>query len=132
MADSDGPQEGGVITDGISREIAKIHQESYGTEPKGVKTYLLDDAVVSIIEVDLLRHEQLIVDNGNHPSVREVRKAFQEAIGTTFKATVEHMTGRRVIGFLSDTHLEPPFTVEFFKLAPAQVSVEDPRGPSTE
>jgi hypothetical protein len=32
---------------------------------------------------------------------------------------VEHTTGRRVIGFLSETHLDPAFSVEIFKLAPA-------------
>lgn len=128
MPDPERPQEQGAIAGRISQEIAVIHEESYGRPPKEVNTYFLDDSVVSIIELDLLRHEQLIVDNGNHPSVREVRKAFQEAIGSTFKATVEHMTGRRVIGFLSDTHLDPPFTVEFFKLAPAEISSEDPRG----
>jgi uncharacterized protein YbcI len=125
------PQEGGAVSERISREIAKIHEESYGRPPKVVKTYLLDDAVVSVVEMDLLRHEQLIVDNGNHPSVREIRKAYEEAIGTTFKANVEHSTGRRVIGFLSDTHIAPPFSVEFFKLGPAHASGDDPRGPKT-
>ena len=57
--------------------------------------------------------------------------SYQEAIGSTFTATVEQMTGRRVIGFVSDTHPEPPFTVAFFKLAPAQGSGEDSRGPKT-
>ena len=28
------------------------------------------------------------------------------------------MTGRRVIGFVSDSHLDPPFSVEIHKLAP--------------
>ena len=132
MAEPERPQEARAITDGISQEIAKIHEESYGRAPKAVKTYLLDDAVVSVVEIDLLRHEQLIVDNLRSPSVREIRRAFQEAIGTTFNATVEHMTGRRVIGFISDTHLDPPFSVEFFKLSPAQASAEDPRGAETE
>jgi uncharacterized protein YbcI len=132
MADPERPQQTGAIAERISQEIARIHEESYGRAPKDVKTYLLDDAVVSVVEMDLLRHEQLIVDNGNQPSVREIRKAFQEAIGTTFNATVEHMTGRRVIGFISDTHLDPPFSVEFFKLSPAQASAEDPRGAETE
>jgi uncharacterized protein YbcI len=129
MADPERPQQAGSIAERISEEIAAIHEESYGRPAKAVKTYLLDDAVVSVIELELLRHEQLVVDNGNHPSVREIRKAFQEAIGATFKASVEHMTGRRVIGFVSDTHLDPPFSVEFFKLRPAEKSADDPRGP---
>ena len=49
-----------------------------------------------------------------------MRSAYQEAIAPTFVAAVEHATGRRVVGFLSSTHLDPTFTVEFFRLAPAQ------------
>jgi hypothetical protein len=51
-------------------------------------------------------------------SILEVREHFEESIGATFAAAVEHMTGRRVIAFLSETHIEPPFSVEFFRLAP--------------
>jgi uncharacterized protein YbcI len=130
MAEPKRPQAASAVTDGISREIAKIHQESYGAAPRMVTTHLLDDAVISVIEMELLRHEQLIADNGGQASVQEVRRAFQEAIGTTFKATVEHMTGRRVIGFLRDTHVDPSFSGEFFKLSPAQASRPDPRGPT--
>ena len=131
MAKAERPQDAGVVAERISQEFARIHEESYGVVPKGVDTYLLADAVLSVMEIDLLKHEQLIAGNGNHSSIREVRSAFQEAIGTTFKASIEHMTGRRVIGFLSDTHVDPSFSVEFFKLAPAQVSSEDPRGSMT-
>jgi hypothetical protein len=46
------------------------------------------------------------------------RRRLDLALRTaTFAATVEHTTGRKVIGFLSDTHLDPPFSVEIFRLA---------------
>ena len=34
-------------------------------------------------------------------------------------AEVEGLTGRRVIAFLSDNHLEPDIAIEAFKLTPA-------------
>jgi hypothetical protein len=34
------------------------------------------------------------------------------------RSAVEHMTGRRVVAFLSETHIDPSFSVEFFRLAP--------------
>ena len=52
-------------------------------------------------------------------SVRQVRREFEQSIAPTFCATVEHMTGRRVIGFLSETHIDPPLSVELFRLAPS-------------
>jgi hypothetical protein len=46
-----------------------------------------------------------------------VRKHFQES---TFASAVEHMTGRRVIAFSAKRISTPPFSVEFFRLAPAE------------
>lgn len=109
------------LTDRISSEIAGIHRESYGEEVESVRTYVLDDLVVCVMDIGLLAHERTLIENGGKlDGVRRTRQEFQEAIGSTFIATVEHQTGRRVVGFLSDTHLEPNFTVEIFRLgAPA-------------
>ena len=108
------------LTDRISTEIATIHRESYGDEVESIKTYLLDDMVLCVMDITLLAHERtLLTHSGNMDGVRRTRQQFQEAIGSTFVAAVEHHTGRRVVGFLSDTHLEPNFTVEIFRLGPA-------------
>ena len=103
----------------ISEEIASVHRESYGEDVESIQTHLLPDAVVCVMDVRLLPHERTLLESGRgQQSIRDVRQDFQESIGATFKAAVEHMTGRRVIGFLSSTNLDPPFTVEFFRLAP--------------
>ena len=118
------------IADRISNEIAAIHRESYGEEVESVRTYVLDDLVLCLMDITLLAHERTLVEHGaDLDGVRRTRKDFQEAIGSTFIATVEHFTGRRVVGFLSDTHLEPHFTVEIFRLGPAtagDASVPEP------
>jgi uncharacterized protein YbcI len=103
----------------ISDEIAAIHSESYGEAVESIQTHILDDLVICVLDVKLLPHERTLLEHDRgEDSIRQVRKEFQESIGPTFAATVEHMTGRRVIGFISDTHLDPPFSVEVFKLAP--------------
>lgn len=102
----------------ISREIAAVHEESYGAPPRNVRTHFLDDAVLCVIDIDLLPHERILLDNGRGTdSIHAVRADFQRSIRSTFVAAVEHSTGRRVTGFLSDTHLDPAFTIEFFRLA---------------
>lgn len=104
--------------DRISREIAAVHERSYGALPSKVKTHILEDAVLCVIDIDLLPHERTLLDNGQGAkSIRAVRSDFQTSIRSTFIAAVEHSTGRRVSGFISDTHLDPPFSVEFFRLA---------------
>jgi uncharacterized protein YbcI len=102
----------------ISAEIAAIHQESYGEAVESIETYIMDDLVVCVLEIRLLPHERTLLEHDRgEDSIRRIRKEFQESIGATFAATVEHSTGRRVIAFLSETNLDPPFSVEIFKLA---------------
>jgi uncharacterized protein YbcI len=103
----------------ISDEISAIHRESYGEEVDAVRTHMVEDLVICVLDIRLLPHERTLLDNGQGESgIRRARKQFQEAIGASFTAAVEHGTGRRVIGFLSETHLDPPFAVEIFRLAP--------------
>ena len=103
----------------ISDEIASIHRQSYGETIDAVQTHIHDDSVVCVLDITLLPHEQTLLDHDRgRDSIRMIRREYQEVIAPTFTAAVEHMTGRRVIGFLSETHIDPAFSVEFFRLAP--------------
>jgi uncharacterized protein YbcI len=105
----------------ISDEIAAIHRESYGESVRSVQTHIHDDFVVCVLDISLLTHEETLLEHDRgEESIRAVRREFQAAIAPTFGAAVEHMTGRRVIGFLSETHIDPPFSLEFFRLAPTE------------
>ena len=46
------------------------------------------------------------------------RKAYQNAMRRQLVAAVEEITGRRVLAFLSDNHIDPDYAVESFVLAP--------------
>jgi hypothetical protein len=47
------------------------------------------------------------------------RDAFQDAMRDDMVAQVERLTGRRVIAFLSDNHIDPDVAIECFQLAAA-------------
>ena len=105
----------------ISDEIAVIHRESYGEAVEAIQTHIFDDVVVCVIDIGLLPHERTLLKHERGiGSIKQVRKEFQGSIGPTFAAVVEHMTGRRVIAFLSETHIDPSFSVEFFRLSPRE------------
>jgi uncharacterized protein YbcI len=113
------PESAAELAERISDEIAAIHLESSGQAVESIRTYIHDDFVVCVMDISLLTHERTLIGHARgEESVRSVRREFQEAIAPTFAATIEHMTGRRVIGFLSETHIDPPFSVDFFRLAP--------------
>jgi uncharacterized protein YbcI len=114
------PESQAELAGRISDEIATIHRGSYGQAVEAIETHILDDLVVCVLDIRLLPHERTLLEHDRGgDSIRHVRKEFQETIGPAFTATVEHMTGRRVVGFVSDTHLDPPFSVEIFRLSPA-------------
>jgi uncharacterized protein YbcI len=103
----------------ISREILRIHHDSYGTAGNSCQTFIVGDQYVLVVmDNDVTTAERTLLDGGKGEAVRETRMAFQEAIESTFKAVVERATGRTVDAFISHLHLDPMFTVELFRLAP--------------
>jgi uncharacterized protein YbcI len=115
------------ITEAISQEIATIHTESYDTPVKRVITHALDDLVVTVLDIELTRIEQRMIQFGHGNLVHEMRHAVQTAEAASFIAVVERATGRRVIAFSSHTHLQPPFAAELFRLGPATAHPQEPQ-----
>lgn len=110
----------------ISAELLRIHEESYGVGATKVVTHVLDELVVVVIDVELTPAERTLLDAGHADAVKRTRESFQEVIGPTFQATVEHATGRRVNAFVSHLNVEPLFSVELFRLSPSPTSSELP------
>jgi uncharacterized protein YbcI len=50
--------------------------------------------------------------------VIEMRRSFQQTMREDLTAAVEMLTERKVIAFMSDSQLEPDYSVEVFVLAP--------------
>ena len=105
--------------DAISRELMRIHEETYGKGAAYASTLISEDLVVVMLDdIELQHNEQFLVGAGEAQAVIEVRGRYQQAIETTFRAAVERETGRRVISFASITKLDPNYIVEIFRLAP--------------
>ena len=51
-------------------------------------------------------------------AVRDTRNAFQETMRDAFCDAVEGALGRKVIGFLSQVHINPDLSIETFILEP--------------
>jgi uncharacterized protein YbcI len=102
----------------VSREILRIHEESYGKGAGKAKAFVGEDFVVVVLDdLELLPNERFLVENGHTDTVIDVRSRYQHAIQTTFSAAIERATGRTVIGFASATSIEDPrFAAEIFKL----------------
>lgn len=101
----------------IAADLATIHEPGYGTS--GVfRTCYIEDLVVVIDEVLLTPTEQSLLAAGCVEHVRANRVAFQYVTGPLFIDLVERATGRRVLAFSGEVHLESLFEVAVFRLEP--------------
>ena len=110
----------------ITRELERVHLDSYGTGAHRIHTHLVGDRfVLCVIDNEVTAAERTLLDAGKGDAVKNTRMAFQEAIESTFVAVVERAVGRRVEAFISHVHIDPMFTVELFRLAPEKGQEEE-------
>ena len=60
--------------------------------------------------------ERTLFADGQRRAVREMRTAFHDAVADRFIDTVERITGREVIAFMSQAHIDPDLVIEVFVL----------------
>jgi uncharacterized protein YbcI len=106
---------GGKLLAAISTSIVAILREHYGRGPMKAKTYALDDIVVVVMRGSgFTSLEQTIMDSGEPDRVVAMRHDFQRMMTQRFTHTIEELTGRNVVAFLSQAHVEPDITMEIF------------------
>ena len=99
----------------ISTAVVAILRERYGRGPMKAKTYALDDVIVVVMRGSgFTPLEQTIMDSGQPQRVVDMRHDFQHMMTKRFTETIEELTGRNVIAFLSQAHVDPDLTVEMF------------------
>jgi uncharacterized protein YbcI len=54
------------------------------------------------------------MDSGDPDRVIAMREGFQRVMATKYKQTIKDLTGREVVAFLSQAHVEPDITLEIF------------------
>jgi uncharacterized protein YbcI len=71
-----------------------------------------------VLQDSLTRGEQTLVDAGEGEAVLELRRRWQGVMRVDVSREIEELTGRKVIGFMSDNHIDPDIAVEVFVLEP--------------
>ncbi|HWF52053.1 MAG TPA: DUF2294 domain-containing protein [Solirubrobacteraceae bacterium] len=106
---------GGKLLAAISNRIVAILRDHYGRGPMKAKTYALDDLIVVVMRGSgFTALEQTIMDSGEPDRVVAMRHDFQRVMTKRFTETIEELTGRNVVAFLSQAHVEPDITMEIF------------------
>jgi uncharacterized protein YbcI len=92
-----------------------ILREHYGRGPMKAKTYALDDIIVVVMRGSgFTALEQTIMESGEPDRVVAMRHDFQRVMTKLFTETIEDLTQRKVLAFLSQAHVDPDITIEIF------------------
>src|SRR5438128_889465 len=106
---------GGHLLAAISTSIVGILRDHYGRGPMKAKTYVLDDIIVVVMRGSgFTPLEQTIMDSGQPDRVIAMREDFQRVMAAKYRQKIEALTGRKVLAFLSQAHVEPDITMEIF------------------
>jgi uncharacterized protein YbcI len=88
--------------------------------------------IVAFLEDIYTPVERTLIDAGRHADVQRTRLVFQDAMRERFSESVEEITGRRVIQFMSQVSFDPDMAAEIFVLEPGTTEDIAPEGESGE
>jgi uncharacterized protein YbcI len=133
MASESGPLSGdrlapGQLNAAISNALVRIQRDYLGRGPTRARAVLRDDMIVAVMEDTLTKAELSLVAGGRADEVRRTRRTFQHTMRNDIVAAVEELTGRKVIAFMSDTHIDPDLACEIILLEPETGRDDPPAG----
>jgi uncharacterized protein YbcI len=105
---------GGRLLAEITNRIVALMREHYGRGPIKAKTYVLDNLVVCVLTDGFTAIERTMMEGGEPDRVLDMRRDFQRLMKERYSEMIEQLTGRRMLAFLSQAHVEPDLTIEMF------------------
>jgi uncharacterized protein YbcI len=114
--------EGPSIAARISNHVVQMMSAYTGRGPTKAWTSIDNDLVSVVLRDTLTKGERSLVADDQAQLVLDMRKAYQQTMRHDLTAGVEQITGRKVIAFLSDNHIDPDIAIESFVLEPYQPS----------
>jgi uncharacterized protein YbcI len=109
----------GELSAAISNAVVQCTRDYTGRGPTKARTTIGNDIIVTRMEDTLTKGERSLADSGKGDMVMDIRRCFQMTMREDLVGRIEELTGRKVIAFMSDNHLDPDLAVEVFILEPA-------------
>ena len=118
MSATDAPLSGEPLLAAVNDAMVAFHERYHHRKPGTAKTLLLgDDLLISILGGVYTDVEKTMIELQRATIVQETRSAFQIAMQHKFIDAVERLSGRRVLAFISNSHVGPDLEMEIFMLA---------------
>jgi uncharacterized protein YbcI len=115
---TEGSHPDGQLAAAISNIVVRALARTTGRGPTKAKTTLGDNGVFVVLQDTLTVGERSLTDAGQGAAVLDLRRRWQAVMRADVSREIEELTGRKVIGFMSDNHIDPDLAVEVFVLEP--------------
>jgi uncharacterized protein YbcI len=123
MSDSIQPLHGDPLLEAVTEAMVGLHERYHHRKPVTAKSELLGtDLLVCVLGGVYTDVEKTMIELQRHTVVQETRSEFQMAMQHKFIEVVEQLSGRRVMAFVSNSHVGPDLEMEIFVLADAERS----------
>src|SRR3954447_11299346 len=118
MAELHHSPEGGALNAAISQAVVRLLAEAAGRGPTKARTTIDRDLIVVVLQNSLTPGERYLADSDRAEQVLDMRRAYQDAMGTDCIAAIKVLAGRTIQAFMSANHIEPDLAAEVFILKP--------------
>lgn len=118
MTSSETSTSRGEAVRAISNAAVRLMRDYTGRGPTQAHTTITDSHVIVVLRDALMKGERSLAKDGHEEAVIDMRRRFQRTMRDDLVAVVVEHTGREVLAFLSDHHIDPDIAVELFILAP--------------
>jgi uncharacterized protein YbcI len=106
----------GELNAAITRAVVRVHSQYVGRGPTKAQTFYRGPVVVTVMENAMTKAERSLVGDGELDMVLGMRQRFQRTMRADLVAEIEQLTGRKVVAFMSDNHVDPDLAAELFFL----------------
>jgi uncharacterized protein YbcI len=106
----------GQLAAAISNTVVRALARTTGRGPTQAKTTIGDNGIFVVLQDSLTVGEQTLSDAGEDRAVLDLRRRWQSVMKVDVCHEIEELTGRKVVGFMSDNHIDPDLAVEVFVL----------------
>ena len=104
----------------VTAAMVALHQRYHHRAPVSAKTLLLGDDLLACVLAGVYTDvEKTMIEIQRSTIVQDTRNDFQNAMQHKFINSVERLSGRDVLAFISNHHVGPDIEIELFLLMPA-------------
>ena len=113
------PLTGDALLEAVTDAMVALHERYHHRTPVTAKTQLMGGDLLACVMGGVYTDvEKTMIELERETVVQNTRSAFQNAMQDRFISEVERLSGRRVIAFISNSHVGPDLEIEIFVLAP--------------